>query len=268
MKKIRADELLFSLGLASTRSLAKALIMEGKVRLGDKTVLKPGEMLPCDSPLMLLAPPKFVGRGGVKLEHALHKFEIDVTGLVIIDIGASTGGFTDCMLLHRAKKVYAVDVGVAQLAPKLVSDPRVVIMDKTNARYLERGMFDEAPQLATVDVSFISGDKVIAPLRGILAPPGLIIWLLKPQFEAGPHKVGKGGVIRKDDVLKEAIMDGLTRALQAQCEILDMTASPIKGADGNREFLVLLSFQEKGGLSIEEVFSRMMQQDQSGGQQN
>ncbi len=268
MKKIRADELLFNLGLVSTRSLAKALIMEGKVRLGDRTVLKPGEMLPCDSLLTLLAPPKFVGRGGMKLEYALRKFGIDVTGLVTVDVGASTGGFTDCLLLHGARKVYAVDVGVAQLAPKLVSDPRVVVMDKTNARRLERGMFEETPQMATVDVSFISGDKVIAPLRGILDPPGFVIWLLKPQFEAGPHKVGKGGVIRKDDVLREAIMDGLAKILQVQSEILDATPSPIKGADGNREFLVLLSFQEKGGLSIEDVFSRMMRQDQSGGQQN
>lgn len=266
MKKIRADELLSRDG-AITRSQARLLIMEGKVSIKGRTVMKPGELVPEDSCLQIATPPKFVGRGGYKLEHALDKFGLNVEGLVAIDVGASTGGFTDCLLQRGARKVYAVDVGRSQLAQKVACDPRVVVMDETNARNLLSGMFPEKPQFACVDCSFISGDKVILPLEDVLEEPGLIVWLLKPQFEAGPGKVGKGGVIRKEDILVAAIGEALERISTIGASVVDCCESPIKGADGNREYLVLLKFGDEG-VSIDDCLARMLRQDQSGEQQN
>lgn len=266
MKKIRADELLSKDGTI-TRSQARLLIMEGKVSVKGRTVMKPGELVPEDSCLEIAAPPKFVGRGGHKLEHALEKFGLSVEGLIAIDVGASTGGFTDCLLQRGAKKVYAVDVGRSQLAQKVACDPRVVVMDETNARNLLPEMFPERPQFACVDCSFISGDKVIAPLKNLLGEPGLVVWLLKPQFEAGPGKVGKGGVIRKDNVLEMAITEALDRIQAIGASVIDCCESPIRGADGNREYLVLVRFGG-AGIPFTDCLARMLKRDQNGEPQN
>jgi 23S rRNA (cytidine1920-2'-O)/16S rRNA (cytidine1409-2'-O)-methyltransferase len=262
MKKQRADELVAKIPEVGTRSQARLLIMAGKVRVNGSIVAKGGDLYAVETVFELEQPPKFVGRGGLKLEGALDRFGLDPSGLVFLDVGASTGGFTDCLLQRGAKKVYCIDVGTAQLAPKIFIDPRVFVMDKTNARYLETGMFDEKPNAAVVDVSFITGDKVIAPLKEILASPAWIVWLLKPQFEAGPGKVGKGGVIRNLDNLREAIKSALDRIVSIPCVIRGITESPIKGADGNREYLVWLEFSDVSGISSEQALLQSMQPSQ------
>lgn len=262
-KKRRADELVTLLPEVQTRSQARLLIMAGKVRYNGSIVAKAGDMYPENSVFELEQPPKYVSRGGQKLEGALDAFGLNPEGLVFIDIGSSTGGFTDCLLQKGAKKIYCVDVGSSQLAPKIANDSRVVVMDKTNARYLDSDSFDQLPDAAVVDVSFINGEKVIAPLRDILNEWGWVVWLLKPQFEAGPGKVGKGGVIRNDDNLRDAIRAALERIVAIPASICGVASSPIRGADGNREFLVWLNFRQTDGLSLEEALLKMMQLSQS-----
>ncbi|NTU61146.1 MAG: TlyA family RNA methyltransferase, partial [Caldiserica bacterium] len=211
IKKRRADELVALIPEVGTRSQARLLIMAGKVRINGSIVAKSGDMYPENAVFELEQPPKYVSRGGLKLEGALELFGLNPDGLVMVDVGSSTGGFTDCLLQKGATKVFCIDVGTAQLAPKIANDPRVVVMDKTNARYLTKDSFPQIPDAAVVDVSFNTGDKVIAPLREILNENGWVVWLLKPQFEAGPGKVGKGGVIRNDHNLEEAIKSALER---------------------------------------------------------
>ena len=261
-KKRRADELVALIPEVGTRSQARLLIMAGKVRINGSIVAKAGDMFPENAVFELEQPPKYVSRGGLKLEGALELFGLSPEGLVMVDVGASTGGFTDCLLQKGVVKVFCIDVGAAQLAPKIANDPRVVVMDKTNARYLTKDNFIERPEAAVVDVSFITGDKVIAPLKNILKEGGWVIWLLKPQFEAGPGKVGKGGVIRNVHNLEEAIRSALERVLAIPARIMSVTLSPIKGADGNREFLVWLSFGQVDGFSLEDALSQMMQLSQ------
>ena len=261
-KKRRADELVALIPEVGTRSQARLLIMAGKVRINGSIVAKAGDMFPQNAVFELEQPPKYVSRGGLKLEGALEMFGLSPEGLVMVDVGASTGGFTDCLLQKGAVKVFCIDVGAAQLAPKIANDPRVVVMDKTNARYLIKENFLERPQAAVVDVSFITGDKVIAPLKDILEDCGWVVWLLKPQFEAGPGKVGKGGVIRNVHNLEEAIRSALERVLTIPARIMGVMLSPIKGADGNREFLVWLNFRQVDGFSLEDALSQMMQLSQ------
>jgi len=257
MKRIRADELL-SMQTGVSRSQTRLLIMEGKVRLKGSIVLKPGELVPVESVLEVEQPQKFVSRGGFKLESALDQFNLDVSDLICIDVGASTGGFSDCLLQHGAKTIYAVDVGSSQLAPKIATDKRVIVMDKTNARFLTPAHFNTRPQVAVVDCSFISGNKVIAPLKNILTEPAFVVWLLKPQFEAGPGKVGKKGVIKREDVLKESITKALLRVIEIPSRIINACTSPITGADGNREFLILLGFDDGVGLSHDDVLEKLL----------
>ena len=261
-KKRRADELVALIPEVGTRSQARLLIMAGKVRINGSIVAKAGDMFPQNAVFELEQPPKYVSSGGLKLEGALEMFGLSPEGLVMVDVGASTGGFTDCLLQKGAVKVFCIDVGAAQLAPKIANDPRVVVMDKTNARYLIKENFLERPQAAVVDVSFITGDKVIAPLKDILEDCGWVVWLLKPQFEAGPGKVGKGGVIRNVHNLEEAIRSALERVLTIPARIMGVMLSPIKGADGNREFLVWLNFRQVDGFSLEDALSQMMQLSQ------
>ena len=263
MKKRRADELVSMMPEVSTRSQARLLIMAGKVRVNGSIVVKPGDMYPETCVFELEQPPKYVGRGGLKLEGALDKFGLDPSGLVMVDVGASTGGFTDCLLQRNAKMVFCIDVGTAQLAPKIANDTRVVVMDKTNARNLKPENFPVLPCSGVVDVSFINGDKVIAPLKDILQPPAWVVWLLKPQFEAGPGKVGKGGIIRNDQYLKEAIESALTRVMAIPANFRGVMQSPIKGADGNREFLVWLDFAQTSGISLEDALWQMLKLSQS-----
>jgi 23S rRNA (cytidine1920-2'-O)/16S rRNA (cytidine1409-2'-O)-methyltransferase len=230
--------LLLERGLAGTREKARAFILAGEVFSGEQPVAKPGQMLDGDAPLRVLARPRFVSRGGEKLAHALAVFGVDVEGKIALDSGASTGGFTDCMLQAGASRVYAVDVGYGQIDVRLRADPRVVAMERTNLRYLEA--LPEPVDLATLDLSFISLTKVLGAVRGMLASDGMVVALVKPQFEARRGEVGRGGLVR--DPLTHAAVIGRVAswAVAHGFRVRGLTTSPIRGADGNREFLMLL----------------------------
>ena len=239
MKKVRADQLLVSRGLAESRTRAQALIMGGAVFSGEKKLSKAGEMLAEDAPLEVRRKDHpWVSRGGIKLEHGLEHFGFDVTGAVALDVGSSTGGFTDVLLSRGAAKVYAVDVGTNQLAWKLRQDPRVVVHEQTNARHLDGSIVPEAVDIVVCDASFISLAKVLeAPLK--LAKPGArLIALVKPQFEAGREDVGKGGVVR-DPAVHERVCGEAQAWVQSQgWSVMGVTPSPITGPEGNVEFLL------------------------------
>lgn len=236
MEKARLDVLLVERGLTESREKARALIMAGEVLVDGKAMLKAGENVPrgCELQIRGNACP-FVSRGGLKLQKAIDEFGIDLAGRICADIGASTGGFTDCMLQHGAQKVYAVDVGYGQLDWKLRNHPRVVSMERTNARYLEAASFDTPPSFASVDVSFISLRLIFPALRA--AGVGEVVSLIKPQFEAGKEKVGKKGVVRDPHVHEEVIGQVLAAACAFGFVPLDLTYSPIKGPNGNIEYL-------------------------------
>ncbi|MDI3341501.1 MAG: TlyA family RNA methyltransferase [Sphaerobacter sp.] len=238
-KRVRADELLVARGLAENRSRARALIMAGAVRSGDRLIDKPGLTLPPDAPLTVQERPRFVSRGGEKLEAALQRFAIDVAGRVCADFGASTGGFTDVLLQRGAARVYAIDVGYGQLDYRLRQDPRVVVLDRTNVRYLES--LPEPIDLVTIDVSFISLALVLPAALRVLKPDGECVALVKPQFEAGRDKVGKGGVVRDPRVHREVLRRVLAEAAALGFRVRGLMPSPIRGPAGNVEFLVWLS---------------------------
>jgi 23S rRNA (cytidine1920-2'-O)/16S rRNA (cytidine1409-2'-O)-methyltransferase len=239
MKKLRADQLLVSRGLAESRTRAQALIMAGAVFSGEKKLSKAGDMLAEDAPLEVRAKDHpWVSRGGIKLEHGLTYFGFDVTGAVALDVGSSTGGFTDVLLSRGAPKVYAVDVGTNQLAWKLRQDPRVVVHEQTNARSLDSSIVPEPVDIVVCDASFISLAKVLkAPLK--LAKPGAkLVALIKPQFEAGREEVGKGGVVR-DAAVRERVCAEVAEWVASQgWAVLGITPSPITGPEGNVEFLL------------------------------
>ena len=237
MKK-RLDLLLIERGLASTREQAKALIMAGSVTVNGEVFDKPGTKIDQDAILKVAAAPKYVSRGGHKLERALDAFGLDVSGLVAVDIGASTGGFTDCLLQRGALRVYAVDVGYGQLDWRLRSDPRVVVMDRTNARYLTS--LPEPVDLATIDASFISLKLIIPAVARLLKADGRMVVLIKPQFEAGREKVGKGGVVRDPEVHRDVLRDLVEWGDREGFGFRKIVASPIKGPAGNVEFLALV----------------------------
>ena len=236
--KQRVDLLLAQRGLAESRQQAQALIMEGVVYAAGQLVLKPGERIGDDVPLEVRSGLPYVSRGGVKLAHALDDFALDLSGQVALDVGASTGGFTDCMLQRGVQRVYAVDVGRGQLAHRLRIDPRIVVMERLNARYSYP--LPEKVDLATVDVSFISATKVIPSAAHHLHEQGLIVVLVKPQFEAKRQEVGRGGVI-KDPLLHARVLGRMVVwAVNAGLRIRGVTPSPILGEAGNREFFLLL----------------------------
>jgi 23S rRNA (cytidine1920-2'-O)/16S rRNA (cytidine1409-2'-O)-methyltransferase len=239
MKKLRADQLLVARGLAESRTRAQALIMAGAVFSGERKLAKAGEMLAEDAPLEVRGKDHpWVSRGGVKLDHGLAHFGFDVTGAVALDVGSSTGGFTDVLLSRGAAKVYAVDVGTNQLAWKLRQDPRVVVHEQTNARNLERSIIPESVDMVVCDASFIGLAKVLeAPLK--LARSGAkLVALVKPQFEAGREEVGKGGVVR-DAAVHERVCAQAKDWVEAQgWTVLGITPSPITGPEGNVEFLL------------------------------
>ena len=249
-RRVRADDLLVSRGLVATRSQARALIMAGRVWLGDQRVEKAGELLPADAELRLLEPPRYVSRGGEKLEHALRSFQVDVEGLVCADFGASTGGFTDVLLQHGARRVYAIDVGRGQLHYRLRHDPRVEVMERTNVRYLET--LPEPIDLVTIDVSFISLRLVLPAAWKVLAPGGRVIALVKPQFEAGRGKVGKGGVVRDLAVHREVLERVTATALDLGFSVEGLIRSPITGVEGNIEYFLLL---RRNGVSRPDIGS-------------
>lgn len=238
--KQRADQLLVERGLAESRARAQALIMAGQVYSGTRRIDKAGQTLPSDAHLAVKGQDHpWVSRGGIKLVHGLDHFAIDPAGLVCLDLGASTGGFTDVLLARGAARVYAVDVGQGQLAWKLRGDPRVVVLEKTNARYLTSDQVPEPVGLITCDASFI-GLRTLLPAPLALAAPGArLVALIKPQFEVGKERVGKGGVVR-DPALHREVCEEIRAWLSALpgWRVLGLTESPITGPEGNREFLI------------------------------
>ncbi len=239
--KERLDKILVDRGIVETRERARALIMAGQVVVDEHTVDKAGYMVRLDSEIRLKGDPMpFVSRGGLKLQKALDEFCVDVTDLVALDSGASTGGFTDCLLQRGARKVFAVDVGYGQLAWKLRQDERVVNMEKTNIRYLEPDLLDEVPDIAVIDVSFISLDKVLPNIIRLIKEDGVILALIKPQFEVGRGNVGKGGVVRDASKHQEVIDAVQVLAKSLSLEVKGTIESPILGPKGNREFLICL----------------------------
>jgi 23S rRNA (cytidine1920-2'-O)/16S rRNA (cytidine1409-2'-O)-methyltransferase len=229
-------------GLAPTREKAQALILSGQVFVNDQKADKAGRSVAEDAAVRVAESLPYVGRGGLKLAAALDAFHIDLTGCVCLDIGASTGGFTDCMLQRGAARVYAVDVGAGQLDWKLRNDPRVVVRDKVNARYLAAGDIGEPVSFISMDVSFISATMILPQLPALLAPDSRgVVVLVKPQFEVGRGQVGKGGVVRDPALHEQAVEKVASNAVALGFRRAGMIPSPITGASGNREFLLLLT---------------------------
>ena len=248
--KERLDLLLVNRGLAPSREKAKAMIMEGNVFVANQREDKAGSMFPSDCQIEIHGNTlKYVSRGGLKLEKAMTHFGISLQDKICMDIGASTGGFTDCMLQNGAKKVYAVDVGYGQFAWKLRCDERVVCMEKTNIRYVTPQDIDDILDFASIDVSFISLTKVLGPAKELLSKQGEIVCLIKPQFEAGREKVGKKGVVRDKEVHKEVILKVIHFAKELGFAVRNLEFSPIKGPEGNIEYLLYL---KKNGEGIED----------------
>ena len=244
MAKQRLDTLLLARTLVPSIEKARALIMAGQVVVGDHTVDKAGHLVAADVDLRLRRETlPYVSRGGLKLRKALDEFGVDVTGLTAVDVGSSTGGFTDCLLQAGAVKVFAIDVGYGQLAWKLQQDSRVVSMEKTNIRSVTPEQLNDIPALAVIDASFIGLAKVLPATVGLLKPGSRVIALIKPQFEVGKGEVGKGGVVR-DPVAHEKVIEDVRRtALDLGLTVSGLCESPITGADGNREFLILLQLR-------------------------
>lgn len=237
--KVRLDLLLVERGLAPSREQARRWILAGEVRVEGRVADKPGHLVPRGAQVEVQATPKYVSRGGLKLEAALRRFPVPVQGAVAADFGASTGGFTDCLLQAGASRVYALDVGYGQLAWTLRQDPRVVVMERTNVRYLEA--LPEPVDLVTVDVSFISLRLVLPAAYRVLKPVGHVIALIKPQFEAGPQQVGKGGVVRDRRVHRQVLREVLRAAQDVGFVPLGLIPSPLRGPAGNVEFLAHLA---------------------------
>jgi 23S rRNA (cytidine1920-2'-O)/16S rRNA (cytidine1409-2'-O)-methyltransferase len=238
----RLDQELVDRGLCDSREKAKRAIMAGQVRVNGQTARKPSDPVAPEDKLLLDAPEKFVSRGGHKLEHALTSFQIPVEGKVAIDLGASTGGFTDCLLQRGARKVYAVDVGSGQLAWKLRRDERVVVMEKTNARELTADQLPEKGDIVTVDCSFISLQKILPAAVALLGTSGKIVALIKPQFEAGKAEADKGAGVITDPAVHERVLREMREFVTETLPLrwVGVTESPLLGPAGNKEFLVLL----------------------------
>jgi len=248
-KKQRLDQLLVDRGLVESRSKAQALVMAGVVFSGERKLEKPGHQLAPDVALEVRGQDHpWVSRGGLKLAHGLAHFEIDPTGMIAVDVGASTGGFTDVLLQNGAAKVYAVDVGHGQLAWKLRSDERVVVLEKTNARYLTEEQIPDAPNIVVCDASFISLKTVLPAALSLAAPGAFLVALIKPQFEAGREHVGKGGVVR-DPEIHASVCEDIRSWLDELdgWSVLGISESPITGPVGNKEFLIGARFGQTTG---------------------
>jgi 23S rRNA (cytidine1920-2'-O)/16S rRNA (cytidine1409-2'-O)-methyltransferase len=244
--KVRLDKLLVERGLAGSRERAQAMIMSGRVLVGEQKLEKPGIAVAADAAVRLLGEDlRYVSRGGLKLEHALTKWQISVDAKFCVDVGASTGGFTDCLLQHGANRVLAIDTGYGQMAHRLRIDPRVTLLERTNARLLEAGSltFEDAPSLLAMDVSFISATLVLPAVVAALGSAGRrwagdAVVLVKPQFEAGRENVGKGGIVRDPAAHQFAVERVTESVLALDGEVLAVMDSPILGMEGNREFLL------------------------------
>lgn len=240
-QKVRLDVLLVNRGLFETRESAKRAIMAGLVTSDGNLVDKPGTLVRPSIPLHVTEPlHQYVSRGGVKLAHALDTFEVDVSGQVVLDVGASTGGFTDCVLQRHAAYVHAVDVGYGQFAWKLRNDPRVHLLERTNFRHVDATLFTPQPVVAVMDVSFISVKLLFARLFEILGPTSSVVTLIKPQFEAGRENVGKGGIVRNPLVHQRVLLDTAEDAARHGFQVQQSTFSPVEGGDGNIEFFLHL----------------------------
>ncbi|MBI4303455.1 MAG: TlyA family RNA methyltransferase [Chloroflexi bacterium] len=238
MAKRRIDSLLVERGLVESRAKAQALIMAGEVSVDGKVVAKAGTLVLEEAEIAIAQPPPFVSRGGIKLDYALDQFQLDVSSKVAADIGASTGGFTDCLLKRGASRVYAIDVGRGQLDYRLRQDPRVVVMEGLNARYPID--LPEKIDLATIDVSFISVKKIVPSVASLLKDNGYLLVLVKPQFEAKREEVGKGGIIKQPELHARILGRFIAWVVEQKYRLGGLVASPILGASGNKEFFVLL----------------------------
>ena len=237
--------MLVDIGLADSRRQARTWIMSGEVLVHQVPVTKPGTQIPADSPITVRAKPiAYVSRGGLKLEAALNSYALSVNGLICLDVGASTGGFTDCLLQKGAGHVYAVDVGYGQLAWKLRQDPRVTAIERTNIRYMKETVIPEPIDLAAIDTSFISLKIVIPSVLKFLKPNGMLLALIKPQFEVGKGKVGKGGIVREEFMRAEVLKDLSIFFNKIGLFFKPPIPSPILGSKGNMEYLILLSSKE------------------------
>ncbi|MGB7925419.1 MAG: TlyA family RNA methyltransferase [Pyrinomonadaceae bacterium] len=243
MKRERIDKLMMERGLAPSRAKAQAMVMAGVVLVGEQRVEKSSEMFATDAEIRIKGgddpASRYVGRGGAKLEAALREFKLEVAGLLCLDVGASTGGFTDCLLQHGARRVVALDVGHNQIDWRLRNDPRVEVREGVNARYLTPEEFDASFDLVVMDVSFISATKVMPSIVPLLTQKGRMITLIKPQFEVGRGEVGRGGIVK--DALKQArVVEEVNRAArELGMDVRGVIESPLRGADGNLEFLAL-----------------------------
>ena len=264
MAKKRLDVMLVEQGLAESREKAKAIIMSGIVYVDGEKEDKAGSTFAETASIEVRGKTlKYVSRGGLKLEKAMQVFPIELEGKVCMDVGASTGGFTDCMLQNGAVKVYSVDVGYGQLAWKLREDERVICMEKTNIRYVKPEDIDDKIEFASVDVSFISLSKVLPPLRDLLKEDAEVVCLIKPQFEAGREKVGKKGVVRDKSVHVEVIENVSCFALTSGFEILGLDFSPVKGPEGNIEYLIYLRKTaeiQENDILLEEDYKKTIKQ--------
>lgn len=243
MKKLRIDNALVERGFFESRHRAQRAIMAGEVRAGDRTITNPSDLVPADASIAIAPRPKFASRGALKLAGALDYFHVDVRDKVALDIGASTGGFTDCLLQRGAAKVYAVDVGYGQLAWKIRNDPRVIVMEKLNARFLSHEHIPELVDLCVIDVSFISLTLILPNAFQLITPNGMIVALIKPQFELQRKDVGRGGIVR-DPGLHDKAQRKIMRFIEsAGHRVVGLVPAPITGADGNQEFFVCLRKQ-------------------------
>jgi 23S rRNA (cytidine1920-2'-O)/16S rRNA (cytidine1409-2'-O)-methyltransferase len=259
MSKIRLDVLMVEKGLADSRAKAQALIMAGQVRVAGQVALKPATTVQADAALTVDSGPRFVSRGGEKLEGALEKFAMDVSGFICADVGASTGGFTDCLLQHGAAKVYAIDVGKGILHWKLRNDPRVVVMEETNARFVES--LPEKIDLVTVDASFISLKTLLPTMKKWVSENTQLLCLIKPQFEAGKKEVSRGdGVIRDPEIHRRVLLEVLEFAKQEGFGLRGLVKSSLLGPKGNAEFLAWLDMS-LNEISVEGLVSNVIEQE-------
>ncbi len=240
-KRERLDKLLVERGVVTSREEGRRRILAGEVLVNDQPMTKAGSLVDPDAAVRLKGKsPPYVSRGGIKLEKALREFEIRVKDRIVLDVGASTGGFTDCLLTHGARQVYAVDVGYGQLDWKLRKDPRVVVLEKRNIRYLKSEELPQSPDFAVIDVSFISLRLVLPSVKRLLSPQSEILALIKPQFEVGRGKVGKGGVVRCHEDHLRVIQEIQEAAVEIGLQVKGVTESPLLGPKGNREFFIYL----------------------------
>lgn len=244
-EKIRLDKLIADKGLSESRETAKKLILAGLVRINDTVYDKPGANVDADSNIQITRPEiQYVSRGGLKLEGAIKTFGINVSGKIAVDIGASTGGFTDFLLQNGVKKIYAIDVGYGQMHWKLRNDSRITLLERFNARFLRAEDLPEKVDIIVMDVSFISVIKIWQAAKSILKPDGIFLNLIKPQFEAGRENIPKGGVIKSTEIHKEVLSSVINQTDAENWGIVGLTSSPIAGADGNREYWLALVFKD------------------------